>query len=226
MSNQKYFFLSNNTEYADMINAWIANYKNGDSYALVDTLHLLDKPIRKAAEKAHQKSNKMIPADVFISEMQEAVWRAFEQGDIEGSATYITYLSNVINRAVSAVFNGRSAGGHANYAESTVLINEDSEVATVIDNIVSGQNVEAEVVNKMMRYEQRKLIDFFYEKSDEQVRAIIESFIEKPYLTANMIAKHLGVHHSKVHRELRKLAKLYDEKRFGEVDDYLYSVRG
>lgn len=268
-----YFFFGSKSQKADEVEALYIEYKNGDEFALSDAIRILDKPLRHAAVSASNSTSRAIPSDVFLSEMYEAVWRAFDHYEEEKAASFTTYLVEAVNRAIACVMTDRVAGGHVKYANNTQLMYEGCElsegssgiVATVehcdgftrvangfityaqVNEITSGRNVEAEVIDKLMVNEQRDLIDYLYEKAPDHVRAYIEEMYDRGELRFNpkkkenpdkpkqeeieektftQIAKKFGVHHSKVTRGIRSLRGFYDVKKFGDLYDYLYRVRG
>ncbi|MGN9867366.1 hypothetical protein [Bacillus swezeyi] len=73
------------------------------------------------------------------------------------------------------------------------------------------------------RADQRQLIDYLVEKSDETTKTIVETFLTCERPTPTAIGKKLGVHHMTVIRKLEKLAGYFDTKQFGDHRDYLFA---
>lgn len=71
----------------------------------------------------------------------------------------------------------------------------------------------------VIRMEQRKILKSLLEKTEDVTTlAIVEAFPSYDSITA--LGKALGLHHETVKRKLRRLARYYDKKKFGRIEDY------
>lgn len=248
------FAISRDSEIGKQVESLYADYANGDDYAFAEAFELLEPVIEKVARKLSVASS--IPAEEYISAMNEAVWTAFEEYDTQQGACFTTFLSRAVSQKATDVYKNRTAGKHGKYAKKFTLAysgedDDGTEAAFVscdsfeyrdgwacvsassityahFECIPAGRDVEAEVIDSLMNDERRDLIAYLCEKAKapELIKAIIKAFVENPDKTANKIASALGVHHSKITRSLAKLAGFYDVKRFGDINDYLFRTRG
>jgi DNA-directed RNA polymerase specialized sigma24 family protein len=104
-------------------------------------------------------------------------------------------------------------------------LSADPEAATF--ELVDEFNLEESVITDLTgkkKADQRKLIDSLLEGADADTTAIVNAFLTHPKPTATAIAKELGVHHSKVIRNLEKLGGTFDYKQFGDYRDYLHAL--
>lgn len=100
---------------------------------------------------------------------------------------------------------------------------DDDSNTTMFDNIEDDFKLEDQVIKKK-EADQRQLIDFLVDPDkviDETTTTIVETFLVSDKPTPTTIGKKLGLHHSTVIRKLGRLAKRYDEKQFGNYQDYL-----
>ncbi|MCZ6943738.1 sigma-70 family RNA polymerase sigma factor [Bacillus mycoides] len=100
---------------------------------------------------------------------------------------------------------------------------DDDSNTTMFDNIKDDFKLEDQVIKKK-EADQRQLIDFLVDPDkviDETTTTIVETFLVSDKPTPTTIGKKLGLHHSTVIRKLGRLAKRYDEKQFGNYQDYL-----
>ncbi|MGI2709029.1 sigma-70 family RNA polymerase sigma factor [Bacillus cytotoxicus] len=102
---------------------------------------------------------------------------------------------------------------------------DEEENTAMFETIADEFDIEEHVIKKK-EADQRELIDFLTdpgEVNDETTTAIVESFLssENKTPTPTAIGKMLGLHHSTVIRKLERLAKRFDERQFGDYQDYL-----
>jgi hypothetical protein len=69
--------------------------------------------------------------------------------------------------------------------------------------------------------DKRQLINALSENNDPLTTTIINEYLSGGLTRPTAIGKKLGIHHSKVTRQLQKLTKKYDESKFGDFHAYL-----
>jgi DNA-directed RNA polymerase specialized sigma24 family protein len=99
--------------------------------------------------------------------------------------------------------------------------NGDQSNAPTLGSIIQSEcDTERDALIKKKRAEQLSLIDSILEPSQDSVTSDIVTLFPR-YDSANALAKALGVHHTVVSRKLRALSRNYDERKFGDIHDYL-----
>lgn len=101
----------------------------------------------------------------------------------------------------------------------------DGKNTAMFDTIKDDFNLE-EHVTKKKEADQRELIDYLTDPgqvNDETTTAIVESFLANDVFltTPTAIGKKLDLHHSTVVRKIKRLARRFDERQFGDYRDYL-----
>lgn len=223
-----------------------------------EAYHLLKRLINRVARNQSEWTG--IPEDEYVSEMTLALWNAFKTYDESRGVFFSAWVTEVLSNAVYSVDNDYTAGCHGKYAEtcSTAYEGNESEdgddfvtnirfdftdnlprastnyfVESHFDRIPANVDIEAEVIDRLMRDYQRELICVLREKAPEYVRAymaeLIGEFAEHPLmsnddqaLSMTKIAMMFGIHHSKVSRGLKDLRYEFDPKKFGDLEDYLF----
>lgn len=104
-------------------------------------------------------------------------------------------------------------------------MDEDDAGAPTLEAVLKAcdygpYNTAREALNKMKRAEQRQLLDSLLESADSLTAAIIAS-IDRYGHNYTAIANSLGITKCRPKRRLEALARKYDEKRFGDINDYL-----
>ncbi|PGY64378.1 sigma-70 family RNA polymerase sigma factor [Bacillus cereus] len=102
---------------------------------------------------------------------------------------------------------------------------DENENTAMFETLKDDFDLEEHVIKKK-EVDQRELIDFLADPeqvNDETTTAIVESFLssENKTPTPTAIGKMLGLHHSTVIRKIERLAKRFDERRFGNYQGYL-----
>ncbi len=69
--------------------------------------------------------------------------------------------------------------------------------------------------------DKRQLINVLTENCDPLTTAIVNEYLIDGLHKPTAIGRKLGVHHSKVTRQLHKLSRKYNEVEFGDIDAYL-----
>lgn len=243
------FKVSSVSEIGRKLNELYDEYKSGDQYAFQDAMEIVQPAIERFACYAAKRTI-INDASVYYSFMLEAAWKAFDSFEENREILFTTYLSNVVNKAAVDVKTGRTSGSHKSYAEHFTLVcdgeatMDNEDWTSTIKNeeycdgfiLISNQtinyshfeeirdrhSVSDTVIDKIMVDEQRDLIDDLCEGSPASVYKTVQAVVDHPHKSFNAVAAILGVHHSKVGRDLRKLAGNYDVNAFGDVNDYLY----
>lgn len=102
---------------------------------------------------------------------------------------------------------------------------KDGETTNALE-VEDDVNIELDLIKRdqiKTDADKRQLINVLTVNSDSITTAIVNEFLnsaECERLTPTAIGKKLGIHHEKVKRVLRKLAKRYDERQFGEIETY------
>ncbi|SMO92236.1 hypothetical protein [Melghirimyces algeriensis] len=229
------------------LNELYNEYKAGDPYAFTDAMEVVQPRIESYACYAARRTDINDPS-VYFSFMLEAAWKAFDTFEDHRETMFTTYFSNVVNKAAVDVKTGRTSGSHKKYSDHFTLVcdedssNEDWTHAIKGEEycagfvLVSNQsinynhfeeipdrcNVENTVVDKLMVNEQRDLIDDLCVDIPSSVHETVQAVVDYPRKSFNSIAEILGVHHSKIIRNLRKISGKYNTKLYGDLNDYLY----
>ncbi|OAJ75130.1 hypothetical protein AYJ08_05800 [Brevibacillus sp. SKDU10] len=84
-------------------------------------------------------------------------------------------------------------------------------------------SIEEKILVGKKERDKRELVSHLIESaktlSDEVTVKILTEFSK--YSSPNKLAKALGLHHETVNRKLRRISRLYDANRFGDINDYL-----
>lgn len=149
--------------------------------------------------------------DVLIRTLQE-----FTEGDFAN----LFYL---------ALRNARASMYRKNKLRQQYRFSETESDAPTLE-LASDYELEPDVIRRLTKKkeaEKRQLLDFILRaaKPDPMTTAIVDEILkDDSYAKAvnyRAIAEKLGTYDNAVKRKLRNLAKFYDEKRFGDVCDYL-----
>ncbi|RUR59869.1 hypothetical protein [Bacillus sp. VKPM B-3276] len=84
-------------------------------------------------------------------------------------------------------------------------------------------STEEKILTRKKERDKRELVSHLIESaktlSDEVTVKILTEFSK--YDSPNKLAKALGLHHETVNRKLRRVSRLYDANRFGDLHEYL-----
>lgn len=242
------FSVGSSSEIGVKLNELISEYQSegeNSGYAFADAIEIL-RPIFESVARKAQASSGGCCAD-YQAAMDDGAWKAFDTFD-SSKGMFTTYLTQLVNNEINDVFASKE-GTHARkcalayeYAESD---DQDRFAATVteycngyarlssksitydqFEEIPDQRSVEDTVIDRVMREEQRVLIDDLCERvparTHEVVQDVVREVVKHPRKSFNAVAETIGEHHSTISRGLRKLAGFYDVKAYGDLNDYLY----
>lgn len=160
-----------------------------------------------------------IPVEEFESAMCEEFAKKAKMYD--GRIPFTAYIKPILNQCSQRVASRKERKYYDNIIFVDGLSDEDGNPTFEFESSI---NVELEATEPIKKCEdKRQLIHALLESADEITTAIVDRMLENPDATRNSIAAELGIHHQIVERKLKRLAKYYDETRFGDISQYLAS---
>jgi DNA-directed RNA polymerase specialized sigma24 family protein len=136
----------------------------------------------------------------------------------DGRTNFINFYNFSLTRSRTDLYRKKK---RLKSFEMLELASTDPEAATF--ELADEFNLENHIIAKE-KADQRQLIDSLLNGADATTTAIVETFLAHPKPTANLIAKELGFHHSKVNRALNRLAANFNPKQYGSHRDYLVAL--
>lgn len=158
-----------------------------------------------------------IPVEEFESALCEEFSAKYERYD--GRIPFNAYIKPILTQCAARVASRGEKRFHGNVLHVEGLLDEDgSEMFEFAD-----ENKLEDIVLERIEKSPDKLllVRALTEKADEFTVAAVELILLKPNASLNSIASEMGVHHETLKRRLKRLAKNYDESRFGDLSQYL-----
>lgn len=100
---------------------------------------------------------------------------------------------------------------------------DDSETGAATPIEDKAVSIEDDVIKKMTESGRQAIIDHLLQspQTDSATSRIVAVLNPSRFESLTSLGKAAGVHHEIVKRKLRALARNYDERRFGDIRDYL-----
>lgn len=174
------------------------------------------KPIIQGYAKRYAKATG-IPREEYESALcEEFAKRAMIY---DGRIPFTAFIKPILTQKALKVASRKERKFYDNVLHTDGMIDEDCNPTF---EFISEVDIEKEVISPTKKCADKlQLIHALTSQADEITTAIVKRMLENPDATKNSIATELGIHHQIVDRRLRRLAKNYDEKRFGDVSQYL-----
>lgn len=174
------------------------------------------KPIIKLFAKRYSKATN-IPVEEFESALCEEFSKKFRCYD--GRIKFTSFIKPILTQCATRVAARKERKFYDNIVHVDGLQDEEGkEVFEFADENLTDQ-IALERIEKSP--DKLQLIQALTEKADEFTVAAVELILEKPNASLNSIASEMGVHHETLKRKLKRLAKNYDQSRFGDLSQYL-----
>lgn len=158
-----------------------------------------------------------IPIEEFESALCEEFSKKFDGYD--GRITFSAYIKPILTQCATRVAERRERKFYRNVVHVDGLVDDDGDD---MFEFVDESNVEEVALNRIEKSPDKlSLVRALLEKSDEFTVVAVELILAKPNASLNSIAAEMGVHHEMLKRKLRRLAKNYDQSRFGNLSQYL-----
>lgn len=158
-----------------------------------------------------------IPVEEYTSALNEEFSRKFERYD--GRIPFDSFIKPILHQRAQRVAERRERKFYANVIHVDGLVDDEGESLFEFADEGSVEEIALDRIEKAP--DKLLLIQDLLEKSDEFTVAAVKLILEKPNASLNSIATEMGVHHTKVGRSLKRLAKNYDPSRFGDLSQYL-----
>lgn len=161
-----------------------------------------------------------------VEEYESAMWEEFgkKAERYDGRVSFSAYIKPILNQCSQRVASRREKKFYSNVVHAEGISDEDGNPSFEFESEI---NVEIEAIESLEPTkkceDKRQLIHALLESADEITTAIVNRMLENPDASRNSIAAELGIHHEIVTRRLKRLAKHYDQARFGEISQYLAS---
>jgi len=174
------------------------------------------KPIIELFAKRYSKATN-IPVEEFESALCEEFSKKF--GSYDGRIKFTAFIKPILVQCAMRVAARKERKFYDNIVHVDGLQDEDgSDMFEFADENLTDQ-VALERIEKSP--DKLTLVRALIEKSDEFTVAAVELSLKNPDASFNSIAAEMGVHHETLKRKLKRLAKNYDQSRFGDISQYL-----
>lgn len=181
-----------------------------------------------------------IPYEEYESSLSEEFYLKYNMFDSEKRDNFGAYMRVVLTQRASRVANRTErkyydsmmfyeAGmvgddGETQEIDFPYIKNRDIPLSVSHEDIQFSWAVEEQVINDMENKtdaDKRELIDALITNSDSLTKNIISEYLKSEDANPTGIGKKLGIHHQTVIRKLKRLAREFNEREFGEIDAYL-----
>lgn len=160
-----------------------------------------------------------IPYEEYESALYEEFGDKFDAYD--GRITFTAFIKPILRQRALRVADKRRKEGKF-YNNLYYIDGESDEDGNPTFELAGEVNIEEEVVSPKKKCEdKRQLISALLSSADELTTAIVTQMLKNPDASRKSIADRLGIHHQVLTRKLSKLAKNYDQSRFGDLSQYL-----
>lgn len=127
------------------------------------------------------------------------------------------YLSRSLSNACMKEAKSRKSRKNEEFMSSVSSMEDDPNLVRFIPH-ANADNEELD--DYVKRSEQRQLIAKLTEKADDKSRQALTAFSKSKSGSFLDASKSLGIDDKTVKRRVRKVAKLFDPKQFGDIHDY------
>lgn len=158
-----------------------------------------------------------IPVEEFESALCEEFSKKFDRYD--GRIAFSAFIKPILAQCAKRVAERRERKFYKNVIHVDGLVDDDGDD---MFEFVDENNIEEVALDRIEKSPDKlSLVRALLEKSDEFTVVAVELILSKPDASLNSIAAEMGVHHETLNRKLKRLAKNYDQSRFGDVSQYL-----
>ena len=174
------------------------------------------KPVIDLFAKRYSKATN-IPVEEFESALCEEFSKKFEHYD--GRIKFTAFIKPVLSQCALRVADRKERKFYDNVIHVDGLQDEDGEDLFEFADESRTDELAIERIEKGPN--KLQLVRALVEKADEFTVAAVELILKNPDASLNSIAAEMGVHHETLSRKLKRLAKNYDQSRFGDLSQYL-----
>jgi DNA-directed RNA polymerase specialized sigma24 family protein len=243
------FKLGANHEKGRKLEELYARYRKGDEYAITDAVRLLHSYVQDVAFSGYRSSgipaeefeSYMIEAIYRAFENYEPqganfvtfLCRYVNKAAIDvktnrvagGHATYASKVKVGTESVMSDANGEEDEVGNVDhlYAEEGVhRVGGKTFAYDAFDELIASDDVENEVVNKLTNGNAGVVIDYLRDNASTKEQRILDVVLDafQHNASLNAAAKVLGVSYNTVTSNLSKLARYFNENRFGPASDY------
>lgn len=175
-------------------------------------IHILAKRFSRATN---------IPYEEFVSALFEEFYEKYPKYS-KDKGEFKKFAKVILTQRAKRVATRKERLFYANVVHIDGQVDEEgNQTFEFSDDTV---NVEQTAISNIEKSPDKlPLIRALLEQADDFTIAVVNRKLENPNATNNSIATELGVDHKKVDRCLRRLARNYDQSRFGDISQYLAS---
>lgn len=160
-----------------------------------------------------------IPAEDFESEFCEVYYQKFDAYDKSRCDNFEAFVFLEIKKRAIEVIRSKYGKSWQRFDYLEEKLSIDCEGMNAVDVLVIADgSTESSAIERVMG-DKRQLIQSLL---DETTTPIVEDLLATGD-SINQVGKRFGLHPETTFRKLRKLRKRFDEKRFGDITDYLVS---
>ncbi|QHZ45859.1 sigma-70 family RNA polymerase sigma factor [Bacillus sp. NSP9.1] len=203
----------------EKLNNLVLNYQQSRSNTSFDEIYEMTiTPMRDAFKGVARSLRSSVPEVVALYE--DVLMNCIDS--YSGEHDFENYFKYSLKNKRANLYRDKKKRLQREVLECVLSSSDDGDegAATLI---VTEEDTPETLLLSKKRADQRQLIDYLVEKSDETTKTIVETFLECERPTPTAIGKKLGVHHMTVIRKLEKLAGYFDSKQFGDHRDYLFA---
>lgn len=178
--------------------------------------------------EARDKFNKIPPEDLY-EEYIESFLTGLQKYDPNRGTAFTTWLHGMRQQALISYMRSARKNPLINEVPFSAFDQEDG-YNPIIEETISGQNVEKEVIEHLFEPERANLIKNLYQGTNDRGRLVLDELKKKPKKSSgnhdrirsvNDVAKSLGLHNMVVDRSIKRIAGLYDPAEYGPLSDYV-----
>lgn len=174
------------------------------------------------AKVGHWKSTASEFFEHDITEMfDDAILETFERLREYQSNDFCKLFSTVIHSDFKSLW--RKLNTKRKYEAFYESDGEESPVLQLVDEEPLIEDRLLNDLNTKKDADKKKLVNVLISDCDSLTMAIVSEYLQDEDAGPTAIGRKLGIHHSKVTRQLKKLSKRYDERQFGNIEAYLIS---
>lgn len=171
--------------------------------------------IKRFAKKFSKATN--IPPEEYESAMCEEFSKKYFKYD--GRISFSAFIKPILNQCASRVAERKERKFYDNVLHVDG-IQDDEGNATF--EFVDENDVEKLALDRIEKGSDKlSLIQALVKDADEFTVVAVKLILEKPNASLNSIAKEMSVHPQTLSRKITRLARNYDQSRFGDLAQYL-----
>lgn len=174
------------------------------------------KPIVKEYAERFSKATD-IPKEEYESALYEEF--ALKVNRYDGRIAFSAFIKPILNQRALRVAARKERRFYENVTFIEDLVDDEGNPTYSFEDDSKTDDI---AINKIEKSPDKlQLIRALTEKADDFTVAAVSLLLSKPNASLTSIATEMGVNHTTLKRKVQRLARNYDQSRFGDLQQYL-----